>query len=250
MGLAMPRATYHVDESDVPVGVLLLDDGKMNSFDFETIREVNAALDQAEKDSTKAVIIAGTAKALSAGFDLKIMGPVLGKPGSKADAIKLVEEGGRLTTRIFAFPKPVIVAATGHCLALGAIILLAGDLRIAGQGSKSKVGLNETAIGMQLPAFGWRLAQYRLTSPALTRAVTQASVYDVAEAMSVGFVDKLVEGDVLAAALAEGKRLGGYVKQPAFAKIKAAERGEVISNVLGNIRQDVNECFPDPPSKL
>lgn len=246
----MPLATYEINEHGVPIGLLTLNDGKMNSFDFDGIKEVNEILDRAEKDSTRALVIAGTSKALSAGFDLKIMGPVLGKPGSKQDALDLVEQGGRLMVRVFSFPKPVVVAATGHSLALGAILLLAGDVRMASRGAKSKVGLNETAIGMQLPAFGWRLAQYRLATKDCTKAISQATVYDIEGAEKVGFLDLVVDGDLVQAAVAEAKRLGGYVKQPAFAKIKAAERAFVIEAVMSNIKEDVHMCFPDAPSKL
>lgn len=246
----MPGVTYQVNEGDVPVGLLMLNDGKMNSFDFDVIRDFNAALDQAEKDKTRALVIAGTEKALSAGFDLKIMGPVLGKPGSKQDALDLVEQGGRLMVRVFGFPKPVVVAATAHSLALGAILLLAGDVRIGERGAKAKIGLNEVAIGMQLPAFGWRLAQYRLHTTEVTKAITQATVYDVAAGMNAGFLDHLVDGAVVDSAIAEAKRLGGYVKQPAFAKTKREERKHVIEAVLSNIKEDVHMCFPDVVSKL
>mmetsp|Transcript_91874 Transcript_91874/g.176873 ORF Transcript_91874/g.176873 Transcript_91874/m.176873 type:complete len:249 (+) Transcript_91874:70-816(+) len=242
----MPLVDYTIVGGDVSVGVLKLDDGKMNSFSFHTIREVNAALDVAEGDATKALVIAGTAKALSAGFDLKIMAPVIGKPGgSKAEAIQLVEDGGALMLRIFGFPKPVIVAATGHALALGAIMLLAGDVRIAQRDAKLKVGLNETAIGMTMPEFGWCLAQFRLSPTAATRAVTQATIYSAVDAAAVGYLDELVEGDVLAAAVAEAQRLGSYVKQPAFSKTKAAERCSVLDRVRGNLRANVSACFPD-----
>mmetsp|Transcript_39769 Transcript_39769/g.112411 ORF Transcript_39769/g.112411 Transcript_39769/m.112411 type:complete len:247 (-) Transcript_39769:53-793(-) len=246
----MPFATYEVRGGDVPVGVLTLNDGKMNSFDFAAIEEVNAALDQAERDDTRGLVIAGTAKALSAGFDLKIMAPVLGRPGAKEPAVELVEKGGRLMVRVFAFPKPVVIAATGHSLALGAILLLAGDVRIGRAGPQAKVGLNETAIGMQLPAFGWRMAQYRLATTECTKAITQATVYDTAAAARMGFLDSVVDGDVVEAALAEARRLGAYVKQPAYARTKREERAAVIAAILGNIKEDVLACFPETPSKL
>mmetsp|Transcript_6026 Transcript_6026/g.6466 ORF Transcript_6026/g.6466 Transcript_6026/m.6466 type:complete len:248 (-) Transcript_6026:76-819(-) len=239
----MPLATYTVDDGDVPVGVLILDDGKMNSFDFTMIREVNEALDKAEKDSTKALVIAGTAKALSAGFDIKTMAAALGKGGSKEDSLKLVEQGGRLMMKMFAFPKPVIVAATGHSLALGAIILLAADTRIGSKASKSKIGLNETAINLQLPEFGWRLAQYRLSAPHFTRAVTQGMVYNLADAVAVGYLDELVEGDAIVGAVAEARRIGGYVKQPAFSRMKSAERTPLVTSVLDNIKENIANCL-------
>ena len=46
------------------------------------------------------------------------------------DKSALLHRGAMLCLRIFTFPKPVVLAVTGHALALGAILLLAGDLRI------------------------------------------------------------------------------------------------------------------------
>jgi len=250
----MPLVTYAVEPGDVPVGVLTLDDGKMNSFDFEGICAFNAALDEAEKDSTKALVITGTSKAFSAGFDLKIMAPVLGKGGSREDALELVEQGGRLMMRAFGFPKPVVLSVTGHALALGAILLCAGDVRLAKRGAKLKVGMNETSIGMLLPEFGWKLGRYRLRNTEFTRACTQGVVYGPEGAAAVGYIDELVEdGEVLPAAIAEARRLGSYVKQPAFANMKNAERSGLIAEVLDNIKANTSECFPEswkPPSKL
>lgn len=239
----MPLANYSVEEGDVPIGILKLDDGRMNSFDFNMIKEVHAALDQAAADSSKALVIIGTAKALSAGFDLKIMSGALGKGGPVEDSLELVEQGGRLMMKVFGFPKPVVAAATGHSMALGAILLLAADVRLAQRESKAKIGLNETAINLQLPEFGWRLGKYRLAAPYFTRAVTQGTVYSVADAKTVGYIDELVEGDVVDGAVQEARRLGAYVKQPAFAGMKDAERAPLIAQVLGNIHANVETCL-------
>lgn len=242
-------ATYALSDFPYNVGVLTLNDGKVNTFGFDMIEEVNKALDECERDESMALVIAGTSKALSAGFDLRVMAgaKAKGDEAARQAAFRLVLEGGKLTTRIFGFPKPVVMAGTGHCLALGAILLLAGDVRIAQRGTKARFGLNEAAIGMQLPAFGWRLARYRLTRPGFTMAVTQATVYDAPGAAAVGYLDELVEGDPIEAAVATASRLGQHVKQPAFANMKLIERGDVIGEILENMSEDVAEAVLGPP---
>jgi len=72
----------------------------------------------------------------------------------------LVSKGAELIVRLYSFPLPVVVAAEGHSIAMGAIMLLAADLRI-GKDADTKYGLNETAIGMVLPPFGMELAKAR-----------------------------------------------------------------------------------------
>src|SRR3546814_15950736 len=80
----------------------------------------------------------------------------------------LVGAGGRILMRIFGHPQPVVVAVTGHALAAGALLTLACDTRIGADGP-SKIGLNETAIGMGLPQYATELAAARL-SPAHVRS--------------------------------------------------------------------------------
>jgi hypothetical protein len=68
-GIMAPPVTYELLDG---VGVIRMDDGKMNAFGFEFIKAFNAALDEAEK--APAIMIIGNKKALSAGFDLSVMG--------------------------------------------------------------------------------------------------------------------------------------------------------------------------------
>eukprot|EP00929_Paragymnodinium_shiwhaense_P010168 TRINITY_DN114685_c0_g1_i1.p1 TRINITY_DN114685_c0_g1~~TRINITY_DN114685_c0_g1_i1.p1 ORF type:complete len:253 (+),score=69.98 TRINITY_DN114685_c0_g1_i1:71-829(+) len=248
----MPKATYKLVEAqgkDPAIGILTLDDGRMNSFDFEMISEVNALLEHARTDASKALVLTGTSKALSAGFDLKIMGPAMGKPGDKAASLRLTEEGGRLAMTVFGFPKPVVVAAANHGLALGAILLLAGDVRFGPKGTKAKFGLNEVAIGLLLPEFGWKLAQYRLKNTEFTRAVNIGTIYDAEGGANVGYLDELIEGDVLEAAIKEAKRIAGSVNLPVFASFKHEVRGSLIKAVVDNVNANVAHCFGQAPTQ-
>ena len=121
----------------------------------------------------------------SAGFDLKVMGP---KGGSPAQRTALLQAGGSLCLRIFGYPKPLVLAITGHALALGAVMMLAGDVRVGTTNPKAKYGLNEVAIGMTLPAFGWELARARLAQKDYSRAVTMGTIYDATDAVSTARV--------------------------------------------------------------
>merc|ERR1712217_255851 len=113
----------------------------------------------------------------------------------------------------------------------------------AQRGAKIKIGMNETAIGLQLPEFGWHLGKYRLDNKVFTRAVTQATTYDLVSATTIGYIDELVDGDLLPAAIAEACRLGSHCKQPAFARMKLAERGGLIEMVTSNIKRNVADCM-------
>src|SRR5262245_1515716 len=188
---------YRLDDG---VPVLRLDDGKANALSPAAIAALEAALDRAEKEA-RAVLVLGREGRLCAGFDLSVMRA--GVEPMRA----LVTAGAELFLRIAVHPLPIVVGCTGHALAAGAILLLAADTRIGARGA-FKIGLNEVAIGMALPIFGFELARERLSKRHFTRAAIQAELYDPDEAVAAGFLDRACDpGAVAETALAEARRL-------------------------------------------
>jgi enoyl-CoA hydratase len=201
---------------DDAVAVIAIDDGKMNAVTDELIAGVHAGLDRAAADAS-AVLIHGNAKALSAGFDLKVM------QGGDVDAMaKLVGDGGEMLLRLFRHPQPTVVAVTGHALAAGALLVLACDTRIGTPGT-AKIGLNETAIGLALPDFAIELATARLSKRYLTRAAIQAEIFDPEGAVAAGYLDRLAD-DCVGAATAEAEALA-QLPAAAYAGTKRSLRG-------------------------
>ena len=213
------------------VAVLRLDDGKVNVISHRLIELVHAGLDRALVDARSVAIIGRPGK-LSAGFDLAEM--TAGIERTQA----LVGSGGKLLMRIFGHGQPVVVAVTGHALAAGALLALSCDTRMGADG-QSKIGLNETAIGMGLPQFATELAQARLAPAHLTRATVQAEIYDPAGALAAGYLDRLVPAEECeGAAIAEARRLG-ELPTGAYAHTKLAIRGTMIHRVLAGIDADM-----------
>lgn len=164
------------------VALVTMDDGKANAVSHALLDALEPALDEAEAKAG-AVVLAGRPGRFCAGFDLGVM-----QGGEPAEVQRLLTRGGRLALRLYGYPKPLVAAATGHALALGAILLLACDTRLGARG-EFKLGLNETAIGMALPVFGTELARDRLEPALLTASVIQARVYDPEAAVAAGYLD-------------------------------------------------------------
>ncbi len=168
---------------------ITLDDGKANALSFEMIAQINAALDKAEQ-AGKVVVICGRPGKFSAGFDLSVM-------GQGGDAmVDLLIQGSALSRRLLKFDTPVVLAVSGHALAMGALLLLSADYRIGIHGNY-KLGLNEVAIGMTLPYFAIELAQARLVNTHLQAAVGLAKIYDASGAVEAGYLDEAVAPDDL-----------------------------------------------------
>ena len=145
------------------VAIISLDDGKANVFSPAMSAALAGALDRAEQEA-KAVVFAGRPGRFSGGFDLSIM-----KEGGPKAAAEMVKAGGDLLLRIYGFPRPTLVAVTGHALAMGAMFILACDRRVGAAGN-FKIGLNESKIGMSLPVFATELCRERIDPRHLTDA--------------------------------------------------------------------------------
>jgi len=217
------------------VAVVQLDDGKANVFSYPLLEALSAALDEAEAGA-RAVLLVGRPGRFSGGFDLTEMtkGPL--------EAAALALAGGRVLLRLYTFPLPTVVACTGSAMAAGALALLASDTRI-GADVPCKIGLNETAIGMTMPAYGRFLAEERLSRRHVTRALLQGEVYDAPGAVAAGYLDRAVPPDeVEVVALAEAKRLGALPGR-AYAATKANIRAARTEAVVAALESD----FGGPP---
>ncbi len=213
-----------------PICTITLDDGKVNCLSPQMLAEVNAALDRAEKDRA-AVVLAGRKGKFSAGFDLA----VIGKGGS--DAVDMLINGFRLAERLLSFPMPVVIACTGHALAMGSFLLLSVDYRIGADGAH-KIGANEVAIGMTMPRFSVEICRQRLTPAHFHRAVISAEIYSPAGAVEAGILDQVVPEDELIAAARDKATALAKLNMPAHTATKLRARDKALQAVREAIEAD------------
>jgi enoyl-CoA hydratase len=180
--------TYRHDES---IAVITLDDGKANVLGPDMQRAINEALDNADRDDVGAVVIAGNQKVFSGGFDLKIF-----QSGDAQASIAMLKGGFELSYRLLSYPKPVVMACTGHAIAMGAFLLCSGDHRIAAPGYN--IQANEVVIGMVLPYPALEVMKLRLTRSAYQQSVGLAKTYFGESALAAGWIDEIeLPGQVL-----------------------------------------------------
>jgi len=215
------------------VAVVSFDDGKANVFSFDAIDGLNNALDLAE-DQAKALLIVGREGKFSAGFDLAVM-----TGEDRQQARDLFKGGAELCHRLFVHPQPVVAACTGHGLALGAIALMACDVRYGAEGP-FKIGTTEVAIGMSLPIFAVELARERLSKRHFQIATQHARVYNPAGAADAGFLDEVVSAeDVEAMAFTYAAQMAATLHSSAFVATRKNVRGEAGKRVADGAAADV-----------
>ena len=92
---------------------------------------------------------------------------------------------------MLSFPAPLIVACSGHAIAMGVFLVLSADYRIGVDGP-FKIGANEVAIGLTMPHFGIEICRQRLAPAHFNRAVIFSEMYSPADAVPAGFLDRVV----------------------------------------------------------
>jgi len=183
----MSRVSYQLEAG---VAHILMDDGKANVMSPEMQAELRNAFDRAETDRA-VVLLSGRPGMFCAGFDLNVLrGP------SPAEAGKMVRGGFELAEQILSFPYPVVMATSGHAVAMGVFLLLLGDYRIGAEGSY-RLSANEVAIGLTVPLPAIAILRHRLTPAAFERAACLADVFSPSEAVHAGFLHRIVAPDQL-----------------------------------------------------
>jgi len=219
------------------VAILRMDDGKANALDVATIGAIRDGLGRAEKEAS-AVLLTGRPGRLSAGFNLAVF-----REGGPDAAREMVAAGAELALQMARHPTPVVVGCTGHALAMGAVLLMAADLRLGADGD-FKIGFNEVAIGMTTPVFLMEFARERLSKRHLSRATVQAEIYSPQTAVDAGFLDRVVPGDDLfPTALEQANRLG-QLPRAAFVRTRKLWRGEALQKIESTLSDDLGGAFP------
>lgn len=222
---------YELNES---VATITLDDGKVNVLSPAMQQTINEALDRAakaaENGEVKAIVLAGNSRVLSAGFDLSVFAS-----GDAAASLAMLSGGIELSIRLLTFPVPVIIAATGPAIAMGAFMLLSGDHRVGSP--KTRCQANEVAIGMTLPLSTIEVMRMRLTRAAFQRAVSMAATFSGDAAVAAGWLDEIVEAENV---LARAQQVAAEAAATLHVKAHLASKLKARDDALKAIRAGID----------
>ncbi|AMO60013.1 enoyl-CoA hydratase [Mycolicibacterium phlei] len=211
------------------VATLTMDDGKVNVLGLAMQAALNEALDRAEADEVKALVLAGNGRVFSGGFDLEVF-----QSGDKEKSLQMLSGGFELAARLLSFRAPVVMAATGPAIAMGGFLLLAGD-HLVGQ-PKTRCQAIEVAIGMTMPYAALEIMKYRLTPAAYQRANALATTFTGDAAIAAGWLDEIVEADrVVARAQEFAAEAAKTIHTRAHRDSKLKARGDVLKGIRAGI---------------
>ncbi len=172
-----------------------LSDGASNAVTIETLRELKAIVDEVnETQDLKGIVLTGEGRFFSSGFSL----PMFVGFETREDVVSFFTEEEEILMDFFTCKKPVVSAMNGHCAAMGLILSMASDYRIAKNHPKIKLGMSEIKIGLGLSIAQSGVMRFGLDSDKRYRDVMYfGEMVGVEKALEMEIVDEVVEGDNL-----------------------------------------------------
>ena len=153
---------------------------------------------------------------------------------SPENAAAMVKNGFKLLMRVFTFPRPVVAACSGHAIALGAFLLCSCDHRIGCKG-EFKIGANELRNNMIVPTPILELAKFRLIKSHKQRALLNAEMYSIEDAVAPGYLDEVADQDKLFdLAMAKAKDLA-TLAHPQYLQTKKLDQEDVAAKIYTGI---------------
>ncbi|NLS15288.1 3-hydroxyacyl-CoA dehydrogenase [Rhizobium sp. P40RR-XXII] len=168
--------------------VVTIDNAPVNTLSADVRAGLMAVLDHAEKDgAVTSVVLTGAGSTFIGGADIK----EFGKPSVEPLLPDII-------TRIEAFPKRVIAAINGAALGGGLEVALACHRRLAAPAAK--LGLPEVKLGIVPGAGGTQRLPRLIGIAAAIDMIANGRVVSAAEALKLGIVDDIPNGELIAEA--------------------------------------------------
>lgn len=204
------------------ITTLRLAHGKASALDIELVEGFARVIAEVTASDTRAVILTGTGSIFSAGVDLFRL-----TEGGREYADRFVPALSRMLLELFAFPKPLIVAANGHAIAGGCIFTLAGDYRLMAEGN-GRIGIPELLVGVPFPPSVIEAIRFALPPQHLQMLMYTGRTFLPGDALRLGMVDEVVDAAGLSGRAEEMARQFASLPARAFALAKRQLRDKAI----------------------
>jgi 3-hydroxyacyl-CoA dehydrogenase len=187
---------------DKDVAIITINNPPVNALSPAVAQGIAKAFEQAAKESgVKAVMLIGGGRTFVAGADIKEFIKITsGKTPRGAGLLPLL-------LQIENMSKPVVVAIHGSAFGGGLELAMAGHYRVAAP--NSQLGQPEVKLGI-IPGAGGTQRLPRLVGVAkAVEMCAEGNPITAQEALRLGLVDRLMDGDLLTGAMVFGRGIAG-----------------------------------------
>jgi 3-hydroxyacyl-CoA dehydrogenase len=201
------------------VAVITIDNPPVNALSPGVPEGIGAAIDEMNRDpAIKAAVVIGSGRTFVAGADIKEFGKMTAG-GPRRSLLPLL-------LHIEDCTKPVVMAIHGTAFGGGLELAMAGHYRVASP--TAQVGQPEVKLGIIPGAAGTQRLPRLVGVAKAVEMCVEGKPVSAGEAVALGLIDALIEGDLLAGAVAFAREVAG---KPAP---KTRERGKKLGTAAEN----------------
>ena len=187
---------------DGDIAIITINNPPVNALSPGVPEGISQAIDQIDKDSSvSAAVVIGGGRTFVAGADIKEftkMTASKGKPGPGLLPLLL---------KIENCSKPVVMAIHGTAFGGGLELAMSGHYRVAAP--SAQVGQPEVKLGLIPGAAGTQRLPRLAGVAKAVEMCTDGNPVKAPDALNVGILDRLIEGDLLAGALVFAREVAG-----------------------------------------
>jgi 3-hydroxyacyl-CoA dehydrogenase len=189
-------------DKDKDIAIITINNPPVNALSRAVAQGIARAFEQVAKDDgIKAVVLIGGGRTFIAGADIKEFGKITSGKTQRGPGLL------PLLLQIEDVGKPVVVAIHGGAFGGGLELAMAGHYRVAAP--NSQLGQPEVKLGI-IPGAGGTQRLPRLVGVAkAVEMCAEGNPITAQEALRLGLVDRLIEGDLLTGAMAFLRGIAG-----------------------------------------
>ncbi|WP_055403174.1 MULTISPECIES: enoyl-CoA hydratase/isomerase family protein [unclassified Mycobacterium] len=204
------------------VRVLTLSSGPVNAQDIELLEALTSVVRDLGRADAGALVITGAGRAFSAGVDLNRV-----VEGGAGYTDRLVPALSAAFEAVFCYPGPTVAAINGAAIAGGCVLACACDRRLIGP--RAQIGAAEVRVGVPFPVAALEVMRYACGDRA-EEVLLGGLNYRGDDAVARGLAHRLVDDDLLEAAVAEATDLGG-IPAGAYRQTKSQLRAPTLARI-------------------
>ena len=202
------------------IAVLTMAAGRANAIDRPLLDGLAERLDRIAADRPRALIITGQGAAFCAGLALPTLVEM-----SRAELRELLALFTRVMRQVLELPLPTVAAINGPAIAGGCVLALMCDQRVMvdhGPKGAPRIGLNESQLGIGLPAVVVEVARHKLPPTSFVPVALAGALFEAPRALGFGLIDEVTTpAELHERAVARARALTASAAD-AYAQIKRA----------------------------
>jgi len=187
---------------DNSIAIITINNPPVNALSPGVPEGISAAMDEVDRDAgVKAAVLIGGGRTFVAGADIKEFGKITSGKASRGEGFK------PLLLRVEDCRKPVVMAIHGTAFGGGLELAMAGHYRVAVPAAQ--VGQPEVKLGIIPGAAGTQRLPRLAGVAKAVEMCAEGNPISAQDALNSGIIDKLIDGDLLAGAVAFAREVAG-----------------------------------------